>query len=154
MGLCSCTALQISETLSHLSVEFHGFAVCSCTALQISQTLSHLSVEFHGFVVCSCTALHVLQPTLARIINSGLTLILYFVSSRERPWRHWARPIDTRCKTHRLCINRAVTSVYLLNTRWRHGRSRGETKYKCQIDYWHVWEMRPGQVIWHVRYSR
>ena len=37
-------------------------------------------------------------------------LYLYFVSSRERPWRHWTRyaPKDTRCNTHPLCVNPGV----------------------------------------------
>ena len=55
---------------------------------------------------------------------------------------------NTRCKTHLLCVNLGVPfwtrekthklrerwstrlSVFLRNTRWRHGRSRGETKYR------------------------
>ena len=51
---------------------------------------------------------------------------------------------DTRCKTHPLCVNPGVpfwtrekthklrarySSIFVQNTRWRHGRSRGETKY-------------------------
>ena len=70
--------------------------------------------------------------------------LLYFVSSRERPWRHWAYPTDTRCKTHRLCVNPGVPfwtreKTHKLRARWQastyamhadgHGRSRGETKY-------------------------
>ena len=62
-------------------------------------------------------------------------------------------PNDTRCKTHPLCVNlgvpflnawdntqvaRAMTSVFTRNTRWRHGRSRGETEaregdYVCPV---------------------
>ena len=51
---------------------------------------------------------------------------------------------DKRCKTHYLCVNpgipfwtlektRVITSVLLCITRWRHSRSRGETKYSCII---------------------
>ena len=52
---------------------------------------------------------------------------------------------DTRCKTHPLCVNpgihsflnssentqvwRAITNVFLRNTRWRYSRSWVETKY-------------------------
>ena len=58
-------------------------------------------------------------------------------------------PKDTRCNTHPLCVNlgvpflnawentqvaRAMTSVFVWNTRWCHGHSRGETKYR---DIWH-----------------
>ena len=74
-------------------------------------------------------------------------LTLYFVSSRERPWRHWSRPRihlqdasfmhQSRCSflnvwenTQVACV---VTSVFLRNTRWRHGRSWGETKYSCNL---------------------
>ena len=28
------------------------------------------------------------------------------------------------------CYTRVIISIYLWNTRWRHGRSRGETKYR------------------------
>ena len=67
---------------------------------------------------------------------------LYFVSSWERPWHHWARPRIhaarrilyasipvfplERVRKH---TTRAMTSVFLWNTHWRHGRSRGETKH-------------------------
>ena len=73
----------------------------------------------------------------------AITWWLYFVLSRERPWRHWSRP---RIHAARLIlyasisvfllnawentqVAHAVTSVFLRNTRWRHGRSWGETKY-------------------------
>ena len=63
-------------------------------------------------------------------------------------------PKDTRCKTHPLLsqsccsflnawdntqVSRAMKSVLVWNTRWRHGRSRGETKYSshCIQHMWH-----------------
>ena len=63
--------------------------------------------------------------------------------------------MNTRCKTHPLCVNLcskflfermrkhtcAMTIVFLRNTRWRHGRSRGVTKYRwkgCIINYWSI----------------
>ena len=61
---------------------------------------------------------------------------------------------NTRCKTHPLCVNpgvpfwtwentqvaHAMTSVFLRNTRWCHGRSRGETKYswKSNVSTFHT----------------
>ena len=56
-------------------------------------------------------------------------------------------PKDTHCKAHTLYVNPGVpfrtrekthntrdNNVFLRNTRWRHGRSRGETKYS-DVDY-------------------
>ena len=68
-----------------------------------------------------------------------LKLILYFVSSKERPWpSSLSAPKDTRCKTHPWCINdnvpfwkcestkvaRAITSIFLWKTHWRHGHAQ------------------------------
>ena len=70
---------------------------------------------------------------------------IYFVSYRKRPWRHSAcRRINAAKRS--ICasipgrvsflnawentdVTRAITSVLFCTTRWRHGRSRGETKY-------------------------
>ena len=70
---------------------------------------------------------------------------IYFVSSREQPWRHWANEMEIRCKTNPLImrpsrdsflnacenthVTRTIIGIFLWNTRWRHGRSQGETKY-------------------------
>ena len=78
---------------------------------------------------------------------------LYYVSSRERPWRHWPHPrihaarrilyasisvfLSERAENTR--VSRAMTSVFPRNTRWCHGRSRGETKYTLYLsDYMHL----------------
>ena len=58
---------------------------------------------------------------------------LYFVSSRERPWRHWERP---RIHASRRILYASI-QVFLFErvrkhtscARWRHGHSWGETKY-------------------------
>ena len=76
-------------------------------------------------------------------IENYSNTLLYFVSSRERPWRHWARPRthaarrilflrQSRCSFLNVWDNtqvaRPMTSVFTRNTRWRHSHSRGETK--------------------------
>ena len=62
---------------------------------------------------------------------------LYFVSSQERQWRHSARH---RINAAKRIICASIPgflferirkhSMLLCTTRWRHGRSRGETKYR------------------------
>ena len=42
-------------------------------------------------------------------------------------------PFWTREKTH--LVVRAITSIFDRNTRWRHGRSQGETKYSLDGHY-------------------
>ena len=72
--------------------------------------------------------------------------VLYFVSTREWLWRHWwvrckhaaftrqsGGSFWMREKTHML---RAIISHFLCKTRWRHGRSRGETKYNLWCTGW------------------
>ena len=83
---------------------------------------------------------------------SVFVFLLYFVSSRERPWRHWARSrihgtrgilyasipvfLNTWENTQ---VARAMISVFLWNARWRHGRSRGETKYRFACNEAYMW---------------
>ena len=92
----------------------------------------------------TCFAHHfsVFSRIRKRILVSWRTL--HFVSSRERPWRNWAHPrihiarrilyvsISVFLFEHVRKVARAMTSIFL-NTRWRHGRSRCETKYSVSI---------------------
>ena len=63
-------------------------------------------------------------------------------------WRYWARtrihaakrilyasiPVFLiECVRKHTIVARAMTSVFLRNARWRHGRSRGETKYSYVV---------------------
>ena len=73
------------------------------------------------------------------------SIYLHFVSSRERPWRHWesSRIHATRrilyasipCsffnarEDAKVARAMTLTSVFLWNARWRHGLIRDETKY-------------------------
>ena len=77
------------------------------------------------------------------VVNSS-HWVLYFVSSRERPWRHWLRQriyaarriicasipgFSFECWGNHMFTPVVISMLFLWNTRWRHGRSRGETKY-------------------------
>ena len=76
---------------------------------------------------------------------SQSVLCLYFVSSRERSWRHWACsrihatrrilyasiPVFLFERVRRHTVARAMTIIFLWYARWRHGRSQGETKYSA-----------------------
>ena len=103
--------------------------------------------------LCHCTELddlfwdtvciHTTSPATS---NSSL----YFVSSRERPWCHSARRrINATKRILRASIpggallwlnvwentqvTREITNVLFCTTRWRHGRPRGETKYRMTM---------------------
>ena len=92
-------------------------------------------------VLVGCISMQLTKYSWFPLSNYNIHVVL----SREWPWRHWACPrihaarrilyasipavvpFWTREKTHK--FSRAMTSVFLQNTRWHHGRSRGETKY-------------------------
>ena len=103
--------------------------------------ISHLECD-HRFSTLLCTNHWKLSTTPAE--STWKTIYTNLVSSQEWPWRHWAHLEgytlqdasfihQSQCpllkaweNTH---IARATTSDFVRNTRWRHGRSWGETKY-------------------------
>ena len=60
-------------------------------------------------------------------------------------------PKNTRCKTHSLCVNPGVPfwtcEKTQRNTRWRHGRSLGETKYSNSMypTWWFLFSIWSGR---------
>ena len=73
---------------------------------------------------------------------SPLISIYTYLIPRTIKWRHLARP-TMALQRRILCVSitvflfehvaRAITSIFLRNSRWHHGRSQGETKYRLSL---------------------
>ena len=106
--------------------------------LGVITSSSLLPSSLHFSCPCCLSIYTLSQPKKDRDVTERLRIY----AARHREWRiKGAFMRHSRCSFlnawENVQVARAITSIFLWNTRWRHGRSRGETKYSVP-SYWNV----------------